>query len=684
LRAVQELDARQRCEENELRDPRHKRALEVVLVVSCVIAATAWRLAHISREPLWVDEAESSINALTILERGYPSDRYLGLPIYENVLVTTSPDSKEYEFRDSSYSDRGMAIYHGWLPLYSIAAAEALGGIHPDIDDGRPPMVRHSRQELIRRTVVPRLPSIVFAVVFLCSLYLLGRRLYGIDTAASVLMAAGFAQSFVWFGWQARYYSATLAFTALSGLTIWTFTRRNEWRDSIATGCALALLFHTHSLSFFIMTSLLLVNAPLALRQPRWIMKLLLTGTIVACAVVPWMYWTNFFHAAVRIPAAWPLLTFPGDFVSWFTRRKAFVGIVGVAALLTLLSAAFPRWQIGRRIRAAAGDRPALYFALTWFTLAYLMFMFLIPAASFAYARLLLVVAVPGYLLFALCIAIAVRTVTPRFAVLVSPLIIIAFVGIRGSATLRSLRWDASGLESVIDAASRWTLAPGTKLYSWPNQNLELTYYSGLPVQSIAPVRKTFLDSYPGDVIFLEIGTPYVDAPLSEVLTIARQRGAALSVEEARESVLRVQRHGARQYLRGQVADIWPPPESLKPIDLSVLTRSQELSRQLGEEGARQYPLLRKHVPTLMLSSMWLPVFYEFVDPEKRLGDRLNYRDRIRDATGIVLPNGSLIFDARRRRDVPLVDRAQYLALQRAGSFSDRDSTGIETSEDRP
>jgi hypothetical protein len=197
-------------------------------------------------------------------------------------------------------------------------------------------------------------------------------------------------------------------------------------------------------------------------------------------------------------------------------------------------------------------------------------------------------------------------------------------------------------------------------------------------------VRKAFLDSYPGDVIFLEIGTPYADVPVSDVLTVARQQGAALTVKEARESVLRVQRHGARQYLRGQVADIFPPPEPLQPLDLAVLARCQELSRQLGEEGARQYPLLRQHVPTLMLSSLWLPVFYEFVDPEKRLGDHLNYRDRLRDATGIILPNGSMIFDARRRRDVPLVDRAEYLALQRSGSFPARDSTGIDMTEDRP
>src|SRR5690242_10910461 len=88
-------------------------ALEIVLLLLCLIAGIALRVSFIESETLWVDEAESSINALTILERGYPADRYLGLPIYENVLLTASPGSDEYEFKDPSYSDRGMAIYHG-------------------------------------------------------------------------------------------------------------------------------------------------------------------------------------------------------------------------------------------------------------------------------------------------------------------------------------------------------------------------------------------------------------------------------------------------------------------------------------------------------------------------------------------------------------------------------------------
>jgi hypothetical protein len=659
-------------------------SIETVLLLSCLIAATALRLSYINSGLLWADEAESSINALTILERGYPADRYLGLPIYENVLLTISPESEEYEFKDSSYSDRGMAIYHGWLPLYSIAAADALAGIHPDVDDGRSPVVRHTSQELTRRTVVPRAPSIVFAVLFLWAIYVLARTISGGDTAWSVLMAAAFAHPLVWFGWQARYYSATLAFTALSGLAIWTFTRRGTWRDSVLTGFALVLLFHTHSLSFLILTGVLLVNAPLGLGRPRWISKLLLTGAIVSCGILPWMYWTNFFHAATRIPSAWPLLEFPGDFISWFAARKAFVVMIGLIGLLALLAAAFPRWRFGQRVLAAATDKPAFYFTLTWFAIAYLAFMFLIPAASFVNIRLMLVVAVPGYLLFALCMAMAARTMTPRFSVLVSPLLIIAFLGVRGTATIKASRLEGeSGLESVLDVAGRWTLAPGTKLYAWPNQNLLLTYYSGLPVQSIAPVRKAFLDTYPGDVIFLETGTPYAEPLLAEMRTIARQRGVELSPEEARQASLRIQRHGAGQYLQGRVADIWPPPEPMRQIDRALLPQYEWQTQQAGKEAAAEFLLLRGLSSSLLLTDKWLPVFYRFVDPEKRLGDWLNYRDRIRGATGIILPNGSIIFDARRHRDVPLVDRAQYLALADSTALPGRDSTSPDEPEGR-
>lgn len=643
-------------------------AVETALLVVCLLAATALRLSFVSNEPLWVDEAKSSINALTILEHGYPADRYLGLPIYENVLLTTSPDSQEYEFRNSSDSHRGMAIGKGWLPLYSIAAAFALAGIQPDVDDGGPPSVRHASPELARRTIVPRIPSILFSVVFLFAIYQLGRAMSGGDTAWSALMAAAFGGPVVWFGWQAHYYSATLALSGLSGLAVWKLSERGAWRDAVITGLVLMLLFHTHWLSFLILTAVLLANVPLGLDRPGSVPKLLLTGAIVAAGIVPWLYWTNFLEAANGTPRAWPLLAFPSDFVSWFVVRKGFMGAIGLVLALALLAAAFPRHRLARRIIAAASDRQAFYFTLTWFVIAYSAFIFLSPATDFVSAQLTLVLAVPGYLLFALCVAVVARAMTPRFAAVVAPLAVLAFLGGRGAATFAASRPTApSGIEAFLDVASRWTLEAGTKIYAWPDENVLLTYVSGLPVQSVAPVRKAFLDQYPGDVIFVETGTAYAERPLAEVRTIASQQGVALSVDEARQAALRIQRHGARNYLEGLVANIWPS-EPIGAIDRALMARYGEATLTAGRASAAQYRLLRGLAPTNLMTSHLLPVSYWFVEPEKHLGDQLNYRDRIRGATGIVLPNGSIIFDARRNRAVPLVDQARYLAILRSAS----------------
>jgi hypothetical protein len=644
-------------------------AVETALLIACLIAAAALRLWFVRNEPLWVDEAESSIHALSILERGYPADHYLGLPIYESVLLTTSPDSQEYEFRNSSDSNRGKATDKGWLPLYSIAAAFAFAGIQPDVDDGRPPVVRHTTRELSRRTIVPRIPSVVFAVVFLLSIYQLGRTMSGGDTAWSALIMAAFGAPVVWFGWQAHYYSATLALSGLSGLAIWKLSERGTWRDAVVTGLALMLLFHTHWLSFLVLTAVLLANVPLGLGRPQWAAKLLLTGAIAAAGIIPWLYWTDFFEAAKGTPMAWPLLAFPADYVSWFVARKGLMGVIGLVLALALLSATLPRQQLARRIIAAAGERQAFYFTLTWFVIAYFAFIFLSPAPDFVNTHLTLILAVPGYLLLALCAAVAARTITPRFSGVVAPLVVLGLLGSRGAAPFAlSASSTGGGVDAFMNVAGRWILEPGTKIYAWPHENLLLTYVSGLPVQSVAPVRKAFFDQYPGDVIFVETGTPYVECPLTEVRTIIGQQGVAPSVEEARRAALRIQRHGARHYLQGLVGDIWPPSEPMEPIDQALLDRYAEHTVEAGRATGEQYRLLRGFAPTSRLTVHWLPLAYWFVNPTQHLGDQLNYRDRLRGATGIVLPNGSIIFDARRNRAVPLVDQARYLAILRSTS----------------
>src|SRR5215471_14569809 len=136
-------------------------SFEICLITLAVGGAVALRVSDLDAYPFWVDEAESAINALTVLQHGYPTDTYLGLPIFENTLIRPWPDNPEYEFRDISYSDRHVAVYHGWLPLYAIAASFAISHIRPDAPDPVP-SIKHDLNERKRLTSAARMPAVLF------------------------------------------------------------------------------------------------------------------------------------------------------------------------------------------------------------------------------------------------------------------------------------------------------------------------------------------------------------------------------------------------------------------------------------------------------------------------------------------------------------------------------------------
>src|SRR5262249_27686429 len=144
---------------------------------------------------------------------GVPVDHYLGLPLYENTLTRPWPGSAEYEFKDSSYSGRGVVVYHGWLPLYAIAASFALAGVEPD-QPAEVPRVRHTAEEMRRRTVAGRLPGVLFGGVFLVAVFFAGRELAGKAAAWAALAGGAVCTPAIYFARQARYYSAALALAA--------------------------------------------------------------------------------------------------------------------------------------------------------------------------------------------------------------------------------------------------------------------------------------------------------------------------------------------------------------------------------------------------------------------------------------------------------------------------------------
>jgi hypothetical protein len=156
-----------------------RRLAGAAALASLALVAVLLRAHNLGAPTLWTDEAESAINGLTVLAEGVPADHYLGQPLYENTLVRPWPESPEYEFRDISYSDRGLAVYHGWLPLYAIAVAFRLAGVTPDEARQGAPLRDVTAAEIRRWTAVPRWPALAFNAVFVLAAYGLGRATHG-------------------------------------------------------------------------------------------------------------------------------------------------------------------------------------------------------------------------------------------------------------------------------------------------------------------------------------------------------------------------------------------------------------------------------------------------------------------------------------------------------------------------
>src|SRR5688572_2923487 len=389
------------------------RAVTVATVSLLVVVAIALRGYRLGSSSLWVDEAESALNALTIVAEGVPGDHFLGQPIYENTLVRPWPENPEYEFRDISYSDRGLAVYHSWLPLYSIAAAFRLAGVTSDDAREGTPLRDASPAEMEYWTAVPRLPAVALSALSVVAAWGLGRLIHGNPAAFALAFAVATSDFFVYAGRQARYYSASVAGSTVCGLVIWNAWRRGRLSDHALAGLALGVLFHIHSVSAVAMSTLYVAASPMGWHQSRLWLRMLTAGAVCAVLVIPWAAWSGFLSQTNWTPAArgyidlrMVLSSLPDDPAIWLTLA---VGLVWWAAASRPESPLSEQWR-----RPILESATGLYFAAGWLAVSYLSFFALMPAASFFPLRLHLMIVVPLTLAVSLLVATIGRVVRPR------------------------------------------------------------------------------------------------------------------------------------------------------------------------------------------------------------------------------------------------------------------------------
>ena len=626
-----------------------------ILLISIVSSGTILRFHFALTSPFRVDEAESSINALSILKNGVPTSSYLGLPIYENTLSEPWPNHKEYEFRDSSYSDRGLATYHGWLPLYSIAGAFAMAGI--EVDEVTTPLRgQHGADEHLFRKVVPRLPALGFSICFMLLAFATGRILGGKSVGWMALVIVAFAQKSVAMGSIARYYSASAMFSICCGLLLWRIIHAGRWRDFMAFAATSICLFHTHSLTCVVLCCVFGLMAPLMLKYRHALFKIFSTGVIVIAGVIPWVIFTGFLDRAVVVPKAISLMDFPVDLFQ-YPKDNLHISLPFLSSVVLLFVAVVWGRRLPKKIVQPILNRKlAIIFLAIWGCAGYFIFIGAIPAASYFFPRLSLTIAAPSALMLAILASVLSEAFVPRNFKLPLYFILVVALNITGhfclpGSNVSNTTPQSNNLAKLIDYLEQQEFTPGTRLYAFPNYHLVYTYFTGLPIQSIAPIRKSFLDDYGNDIIII-LPDAVPNVATEEIRKAAEAAEQTLSADEVRRHARNLTAH-----LFGDVApnraglvepSLFPVPNYLELV-LARYRREREVSWRAHAEEWGEHILMRGF-KVRNYSDWWQVFCYRFSNPEQRSGPKVNYAERIRNARAVMIQEaGVVVYDANHK-----------------------------------
>src|SRR5262249_1809302 len=143
----------------------------------------------------------------------------------------------------------------------------------------------------------------------------------------------------------------------------------------------------------------------------------------------------------------------------------------------------------------------------------------------------------PGIVLGAMLFAGLARVIGRRASVPLASALFVGYVllNVSGAPPWESEHEWHVGAAPMLEGLRGWGCARGSRVYATPGDHLTLQWYTGMPVQSIAPIRREFLTNYPGDILFIE------SIPRLKPLTpeVVRDRAARAGIALSDEDVLR-------------------------------------------------------------------------------------------------------------------------------------------------
>lgn len=252
------------------------------LAVCWIFLITALLVGNLSNAPLWQDEAESALNALTIssgnlIPKG-SADGTTAL-LHEMALYYKADDPK-YEYLPTHFLETPYVTIHGWLPYYFIRLGIGIFG---------------------KNEIGPRFFSVIFFGLALAVLYVMIR---GIASPVLALCVVGYfslMSNMLGFSMQARYYSYALFFNLFAVFSFCRFTQSQSRVRFWVWAASEVMLYYTY-LSAFYLHQIVFVLFILLTRRDL-LRRYVTYAAFVGMFALPHILVTKFPLLALRIPA---------------------------------------------------------------------------------------------------------------------------------------------------------------------------------------------------------------------------------------------------------------------------------------------------------------------------------------------------------------------------------------------
>ncbi len=435
----------------------------LILLLVIVVVGLVLRSWGIDRRLLWQDEAESAIYALQILDHGYPSSHYRGLPLYENASYLPSDDSK-YELRSTNFVGSRFEKNKGWLPYYLMAGTFQLFGVG-------------SWQARLPSVLVSGLT--ILLIVWFGSRHLgpgiglLGAGLLAVNPVAVVMER------------QARYFSLTALLATWCFIFWWRTRHVDHAADRWLLVAGMLLLFYTHLPLFAMFAASLMwspTQTPVYGRWRRWRVPL----AVLAALTLPWFIAVQFWSSA----SAW------SSAGAWATKGSAILVFGLVAGMLLLFQ------QLLRRIGLPSffslshmgNVGPAVVWYLVYLTLG---LMLLLPEEAFNARHFIALVPLLCLLTAGVLVGALHERSQPAHWM---TLVLVASVWLVFSRGPLSGYGKAEWVRSALQYLDKQPPASGALLLT-TYHHFPFWVHGGYPVELVWPIRREYLETYPGRLI---------------------------------------------------------------------------------------------------------------------------------------------------------------------------------------